>query len=602
MTANHAPRHTAVLLSVFALCALAYAWFAQRTYDYGSGDEAVYIGVAHSLAAGEGYRFNGNFDAPYPPGVSALLVPVTAASGDSYLALSRFNAIFGAFGIAVVALYGIVRRQRYWPIIAVALVASVGYFRITTGGVEADVPFLVFSIAVLAWVEWITRKPERESPWLAAPVAAALLLAVIATRSIGIAMLAALFATGLARAMQSRLSQRTPGMRTGDLRALAVAFAVGSAGWVAWGRWSAAHRAEISSSEIFGKYSDQLRLLDPHQPDLGLATPFQMLLRIPHGLVTQAGHAAELLTNFGGLTPSWFSVPILLGATLILIGIVLELRRPNPLLGWYLLAYIGVLSLWPFDEGVRFVLPIFPLLFICIAGALEWMAVPTAERRQTVRRLLIALALLGASGAAVTGIAARHLSLQELASLAIWAALLLLAVSGLHRRWPLTPLSPRSRGRALVAYLVLFALVGMPTLVELAAARLDPTRPVRREGLRRGADWIRRNTATDAVVMSTWPRAMHYTTGRLTVALPITARAEALTGAITRWKPDYLILEDPIPFEYLRPTPSEQLAILERAAPQSLQLVARLDGARIFRVSPDLISSRPAGAAADRTP
>ena len=86
------------------------------------------------------------------------------------------------------------------------------------------------------------------------------------------------------------------------------------------------------------------------------------------------------------------------------------------------------------------------------------------------------------------------------------------------------------------------------------------------------------------------------------MALPITARVEALTGAITRWKPDYLILEDPIPFEYLRPTPSEQLAILERAAPQSLQLVARLDGARIFRVSPDSISPRAVGAAADRTP
>lgn len=602
MTTNQIFRRPAVLLGVCALLAIAYAWLAQRTYDYSSGDEAVYIGLARSLAAGEGYRVNGNFDAPYPPGMSALLIPASALSGDSYLALSRFSAVFGVLGIMVVATYGVIRRQRGWAVMCAMLLTSAGYFRVATSGVEADVPYLVFSVGLLAFVEWLYRKPVAASVWLTAPVAGILLVASIATRSIGVAILAGLLATGLQLLLSRRRRGADGDMRSGDLISVGIAGGIGAAWWVAWGRWSASHRALVSRSEILGTYTDQLRMLDPHQPDLGFASPLQLLLRMPRGVVTQVGRAAELLTNVSGLTPVWFAVPILVTATLIGIGLVRELRRPNPLLAWYSLAYIGVLALWPFDEGIRFMLPIFPLLLICIANSLEWMVVPTAKRRLQVRRLATALALIGALGAATTAMYTRQLSLQGLAWLAVWVVVLVLGLSGVDSRLPIAPLSPRWRTSGLFAFVLLYAILGTPSIVRMAAARLDPTRPVRREGLRRGADWIRRNTDTNAVVMSTWPRAMHYTTGRLTVALPITARAEALTGAITRWKPDYLILEDPIPFEYLRPTPSEQLAILEGAAPQSLQLVARVDGARIFRVSPDAISPRAIGGAADRTP
>ncbi len=61
----------------------------------------------------------------------------------------------------------------------------------------------------------------------------------------------------------------------------------------------------------------------------------------------------------------WFSPLVLIPAFLLIVGLGSSFRRGrSPPLGWYVLAYLGLYSLWPFDEGARFMLPIFPLMFL----------------------------------------------------------------------------------------------------------------------------------------------------------------------------------------------------------------------------------------------
>jgi hypothetical protein len=52
-------------------------------------DSAIYLGLARSLAAGEGCRFNGQFDSTFAPGLPLVLAGLRWLAGPGFWAVYR---------------------------------------------------------------------------------------------------------------------------------------------------------------------------------------------------------------------------------------------------------------------------------------------------------------------------------------------------------------------------------------------------------------------------------------------------------------------------------------------------------------------------------
>jgi hypothetical protein len=98
------------------------------------------------------------------------------------------------------------------------------------------------------------------------------------------------------------------------------------------------------------------------------------------------------------------------------------------------------------------------------------------------------------------------------------------------------------------------------------------------------AEWIRRNTPRDALLMAATDAGLHVATGRVTMPFPVSRDPARLREAFARLRPDYLLVEDRKRFEYFSPTQGERLGIIRAAGFVRLEEVARVPGARLFQV------------------
>lgn len=354
-------------------------------------DDGVYMLVGKALAGGHGLVYDGVVGTPpavkFPPLYPALLALLWILFGTIGSVTMAATVLNVAFLAAAGALFA---RALYdsagFSLRTSVVVAGLGFVStdlLRTAMVPlSEASFMLLMMGALAlWASTSdsepATKPGGASSHNSLAALALILLAAVLTRSVGVALVAA-FGVSL----------------IGRRRFAAGALVALPAGLVTtfWARWSAAKSAEIpeGARDLLGPYSSWLA-------DQTVAAPAAFV----RGLPSHAGGGAEraaaiFLPGLAGW-PLWLvAVPVGLVAA---VGLWHMVRRFPPL-GWFTLAYLGMLLLWPYLDR-RLVAPIHPALVAAVA--MGGSALVTRWRAPVIARVLFGVAAVWvASYSAVT--------------------------------------------------------------------------------------------------------------------------------------------------------------------------------------------------------
>ena len=563
-------------VAVLVAASVVYALLAQTVFPFGA-DEALYIGAAKSMAAGHGYQAAGRALTLYPPGWPLLLTPVEWLTSGDYGWFARYTAaLIPMLLYASWRLYDSRGEPRAWWLIA-ALMASVSVFDIGTREVRSEIAFTAFTIGFLAWAaRGMARSSGRAMP-LRILGGTLLLLGALSTRTIGLALIGAIVMTGVHLLVTNRA------LIAMYARQVVVPLAAGVVYQLSWGRWARTQIVAAYRGEPTG-YDRWFWMRDAHNPDAGNATVFEVLGRIPGNIRIQASQAAALLTNIGWITPSWTSPIVALLAVVLLAGLVVEWRRPLPLLCWYVIGYVSVLSVWTFDEGTRYIMPLLPLLLVLILSGWRGLSRTFARWPRESLRVAIALAVVELIALAfrVTDPSV-HYGKQTLVAIGFWAVALAFGVVAEYRMKQ----SPGGGLRRPIRYAAAacvsgYFLLGLVGIVGLARFNLSGRMQLPGQAVRRVSDWIAKNAPESSVIMARQFGSLSLSTHRRTVPFPLTSSVDVMRSAVAAQRPTLLVVIDSTSYDYYLPSEPTRLRVIEKALSTTLKRRARLEGASIY--------------------
>ncbi|MFP4058214.1 MAG: ArnT family glycosyltransferase [Candidatus Brocadiia bacterium] len=351
-------------------------------------DTAIYMGLARSLAEGEGYSFNLAPYAKYPPLYPLVLSVVYRLGGESAWAMQALGAACGLGSLVLV--YALVKpRAGRWPALAVVVLTGTCTWFLSHSVVYvlSGVPYAFFSLGALVAAEALRRRGSLALlPWLGV---AALGVAALYTHLAGVALVPALaggvlFAKGRWRPTRRRV------LVASVVGGVCVAAA---AAWVARGQSLGAmssYTPEVSTAQGLGVGEMVARL------KLRFREFVSAPLSMSHNQVKWVVGLAML---------ALFVAP----------GLVRAFRRHSGSPELYLAAYFVVLVVAGGEGGhERYVVPVVPLLFYygylslrVLGERLGWWL---AQRRgEEARRLAVRVprVLTVVVGLAVLGYAVR---------------------------------------------------------------------------------------------------------------------------------------------------------------------------------------------------
>jgi hypothetical protein len=544
---------TALLaLAVWQVCAY------QRVESYGS-DSSRYQVLAENLRNGKGYQFNYRPETLYPPGLPAFLAVVGSVSGFHYAGFVVLMPLFAVLGL--MAAYFLVRREEGTGIAAAScllLATSPHYFRLTTQTVMADFPYMAISLTALLLA---TSSAARSHPvWKGARSIGLCLLTVAAVmlRSAGIALIAAGFAYLAAHFVHRRAE--APRNRPGLMAALAC----GAAAEFAWVRWSHARLAMDWPGDFMTSYVSQMLMKDPHRPLLGTATLTDLASRPFAFAVAQMTHFSGIVLRLNWLEPRWFSPLAAIPFLCVSVGIVVSIvRARSSLPAWYLLAYLTLYALWPFDEGARFIVPVFPVMALFAwRGAVLLLTWERALTRAGVRAVG-ALLVLAAGVAAWSYSSEGTRGWQSTLSLLFWPLLLL--SWALWRRYQDSILEAAAAYRrpAVILAAVIALALGVGQQVVLTVQNLNP-RPetFTHAASASAAAWLRGRWEQGSV-MAEHGSVLHRLTGRRVVSFPISLDGGMIARTAANHGVVFLVVNRPTKDVYFLPTEQQRLEALQ---------------------------------------
>jgi hypothetical protein len=564
---------TAVVMGcLVALC--GWQVWAYRRVEIYHPDSSTYVVLAENLAQGSGYVFDGRPHTRFPPGLPMLVAAWSSVGDGSYGSAVRLMPIFGLVGL--LASFVLISRVESWPIAMLAclwLATSPEYFRLATRYIWSDLPYFALAALALLLADHLRQGSGRWRVAIAAGLAVAMVAAVI-MRSAGIALIAAFGATiaHTWRAMDRRA-------RAGLLAA--VTLAVVAQAW--WSNWTRSREVSEYAGAYMQSYAAQFLLEDPQEPELGVAGIADLAGRVGYFASAQLTRFTQLLIPVPWLDVLWFSPLVLMPAFLLIVGIGSSFRRGrSPLVAWYVLAYLGLYSLWPFDEGARFMLPIFPLMFLFAWRGLRLtldrlQREPTPGERRVVLLALTAITVI----AGLAYLQRDRPGRQALAAVLFWVVLLVCAAAYSRRGRP----APSNARVWITGGLVLAAAVltaGLIAQVRLARENLTGAATASSRTLTRAAAWLR-SQPDDGPVMAQQAAILHRLSGRHVASFPVTSNGQFLADVIRQQGVVYVLVM-PEQYEYFKPTQRVRLEALLRAAPDCCELVVRETGYEVYRV------------------
>lgn len=557
-----------VVFALVLILGVATFLFHRRAIDF-PGEDVFYADCARSLLAHGFYGIDGRPETNQPPGLPAILAALFAIFGYSHAICLRAMAVFETFGF--LAAYELLRRRLPRLVaaaICILLISSPLYFRMATQGVWPCFPvFFTMMAAILAFEEY------ENASTLIWRVVWGLVLTLMVVASLMIASGAmALVGAMIAVIGVAALKNRT--LAWVRLKRLLPVVLVGIAIQGLWMHRKSAP-LEWPLPGYPAPYLQQLKVKSGNYPELGMATPAEIPIRVARNLSDQSGLLIQTLLRHGvNSSKVWILViPVLA----IIVGWTYSVwETGGGLLEWFFAGYEFIYLLWPWKVEERFFFPIFPLAcFYAWQGvkAVHWLA-RTKPRAVGVVCLLLGT-LFGASGWywIYTHWTAQGHGLGNLPDELIAPLWCILAVCGagmVYTGQPPSLLVPSSNIRAWfrralrgwrnspsrlaqdASWMVVVALVAIGAVGEIQEARenvksmdLSAIQNISRNSMAsevEGALWIRSHTPAASVVMARHlPIVSHYAERRM-VWFPPISNPDILNQGIVKHHVDYVIV------------------------------------------------------------
>ena len=549
-----------------------------------SGDSVRYMGLADAIADGRGYEFNFRPHTRFPPGTPILLATVRGVIGGGYPHYLATMAVFAA--LSLIASYTLLERlghPRLGLIAMIAVAASPIFYGRGTQDVGSDFPYFFFSLAALAIAVRLESETSARKTLVSSVLLAILVMATVMIRGAGLALLGALCLWILLRFVL-----RSPRRR--QLVAFLPAVAAGLLVQCIWWGWQSRNRIAYWPGEFMNSYFSQLLLANPREPELGIARWADFAGRAAENAVSHAAHVSQLLTNLPWIDARWYSPFVVLPALFVCVGLIRSLRERIGILELYFALYAALYLLWPFDEGVRYTMPVFPLVLLYAWRGVRFLYDRAARdvRRSGAR------VSLGAAGIFLGGLASALqqpvVGRQAVAALLAWLALCV-AAALTARGWVPMPLRRNLDVRAATARAAsaLFALAiaaGLAQQIPIARRNLrsDPTLVLHRRSVE-AAQWLQHRLEPGESAMAGQEAIVHYVTGFRVIPLPVTSDARVLGDTIDRYNVRYLVIYRNERDPYVLPTEKARLAVLQRSQSQRLTLALETETYWIYSIA-----------------
>lgn len=341
-------------LLLIATAGIAY-YYCFDTKIFLGGDNVYYYNLGKALATGQGYVTLNQPDLPlathYPPGYPALIAVEMLVGSYNITAIKILNGLFYLGGIiASFYLFKKLSRNIHASFTSSLLIALSPVMLKYSDIMMSEISFLFFTILTLFL---FVNTNEEESPYNQ-PIFYGFLLCLAFSfhiKSLGIGLVGGFFLYFLYQKNWQWLLSTT-----GGFILLALPWFI---------------RNQIAGG---GSYVHQLLMVNPYRPELGMAGPSDLAMRLWHNfqryLVVEIPHGLfPPLKRYIGSYTFWGWVTGL--AIVLLIGWgIYKLKKYSALITAYLISTFGILLLWPSVwYGPRFMVAIVPiLLFCCIFG------------------------------------------------------------------------------------------------------------------------------------------------------------------------------------------------------------------------------------------
>ncbi len=367
------------VITIVALCGVAVlvGILAFDSYPSIIGDNAEFVILARSLAAGNGFRYINHPDnrpaTKYPLGFPALLAGWSLIFGDSVVSMKV--CVLVCYVAAVGLAFGVGEKLMGWAyaLVASALVATSAVVVAYSHQVLSDVPYMAFSLIGI----YLLLSHDRGRRYLVAGLAVSIWALVVRSAGMSLVLAAVVFLF-----LKGRKKE---------------AFAAIGAAVLVSALWS------LRNYSLMGEGSRYMQVLlsaNPYDPDKGMLTLSGLVNRV---FTNAGGYLGGLLpvtllptlikpARGGGGAPLSILVSVL---ALIVVALgAYGLRKRGLLVGIYVLAYFAVYLVWPeVWKSERFMVPVAPMLAIFLVWGLKTILTYFDLKRAVILAVCAALVL-----------------------------------------------------------------------------------------------------------------------------------------------------------------------------------------------------------------
>jgi hypothetical protein len=372
-----------------------------------------------------------------------------------------------------------------------------------------------------------------------------------------------------------------------------------------WLAWSSSKYTILYEGQYMDSYFAQMLLIDPHNPELGTASLLDFSLRILKNFRISIAHIGNLFFHLW-ITPSFLSVFILPTLFCMLTGLSKRvLNKKTDLIFWYFLSYSGILLLWPFDEGPRFVLPLFPIacLFIC-EGALQILNYIKSSNGFDLR-ITTAIVSIPAILSIHQIVSGQYSSNQKLINYVFWLSGLILSL--------ILILNNLKNGRACFVFkipfnsgvlsrrlniavysiVILVCAIGIQEQFKIAITNRCPKQlDIPNYPLILAANWLGTNLPENSIICATQKEIIFQYSQRKTVPFPVSSSYNLLNQTLNNLRADYLVIYDEGDYPYFFPTDNQRYQILSMHTPSLLTNVFQTTNCSIYKINRNLFTSQ----------
>ncbi|MDD5669313.1 MAG: glycosyltransferase family 39 protein [Candidatus Omnitrophica bacterium] len=347
-----------ILLTVFYWTACI--WFMPFQFVDLGGDSAQYITLAESFLKGQPFRMINYPSAPvstlYPPVFPLMLLVPISVLGRNFIAMHFLVALAG-FG-ALIYLYRLFMRYSglktaFFIVLYCAFNWAIILY--SSAYILSDIPFLFFSAFALYSAARYSQ--ENRMSFVTGIILCLGIMLSYFTRHIGIALGVGILCA-LARARQPRV------LRLKKIIFVFVLFGIVIVLWkIVMARVSAQNYSHLNYFFV----------IDPYVPEKGLIfdNPWYLVLRIIEGVNYHFTQARDVFFLF--ISRKWVWARDVSGLCVLMFAFVGFWKKwkenRSCVFHYYFIFYLAIIVMWPYKEGVRFLVPIIPFIaYYCCSG------------------------------------------------------------------------------------------------------------------------------------------------------------------------------------------------------------------------------------------